>query len=30
MADIVMPASFLETDFRAYGIAATSSFVPMK
>jgi hypothetical protein len=29
MSDIVMPASFPETDFRAYGIAATNSFLPM-
>ncbi len=29
MPDILMPASFPETDFRAYGIAASNSFLPM-
>jgi len=29
MPDILMPASFPEIDFRAYGIAASNSFLPM-
>lgn len=29
MPDILMPASFPETDFRAFGIAASNSFLPM-
>lgn len=29
MTDIIGPASFPETDFRAFGIAASNSFLPM-